>query len=237
MNLMMNLTIKRSKRRSTAIAIYPDLRVLVRAPLRASDAEINQFIEKHQSWIEKKLLAFHSLEKAKIREFKDGEVFSILGTRYSLAIVSGTQNAMTILDDKLVVCIANRLKNKPTQDSVRKILEKNLSKLALTLLEDRVRFFANLLEVKPKSVSVRNYKNKWGICKLSGDLVFNWRIILADYAIFDYVIVHELCHLIEFNHSPRFWSHVASLIPNYKEVKKELKRASFSGELELERFS
>ena len=80
-----------------------------------------------------------------------------------------------------------------------------------------------IIGVTPKSVSVCSYKSRWGSCSVNGDLSYNWRIILAPHRIVDYVVVHELCHLLEHNHSPRYWKHVAHHVPDYKDCREWLK--------------
>jgi predicted metal-dependent hydrolase len=112
-------------------------------------------------------------------------------------------------------------------------LKKTYPFLALEKFKARIAHYAPLLQVAPKSVAVRNYKSRWGTCKSTGDLIFNWRLILASDEIFDYVVVHELSHLKQFNHSPAFWNTVGSVFPHYKKVRKELKLASLRQELDF----
>ena len=74
-----------------------------------------------------------------------------------------------------------------------------------------------------RSIAVRNQKTRWGSCSRRGNLSFNWRILLLDSREQDYLIVHELCHLAEFNHSPRFWALVARTVPEYKAIRRAMK--------------
>ena len=75
-------------------------------------------------------------------------------------------------------------------------------------------------------VAIKNSKTRWGSCSKKGNLNFNYKIALLPLELADYVIVHELCHLGEFNHSPKFWKLVQMAVPNYKEVKRKFKRVS-----------
>lgn len=73
------------------------------------------------------------------------------------------------------------------------------------------------------SVKVKSYKSSWGSCSRSGDISFHWAIIMAPHYIVDYVVVHELCHMIHHNHSPAFWQQVEKVLPNYSECRGWLK--------------
>lgn len=94
---------------------------------------------------------------------------------------------------------------------------------AMKTILPRLSQFASMLKVSPSEVKVRSYNSRWGACRQDGRVIFNWRIIQAPLEIVDYVIIHELCHLKHMNHSKQFWNSVASLCPNYKELRKWLK--------------
>ncbi|MFZ2187161.1 MAG: M48 family metallopeptidase [Candidatus Moraniibacteriota bacterium] len=94
---------------------------------------------------------------------------------------------------------------------------------AKKLIGERLAYFQPAYPVTWKRVSVRNQKTRWGSCSRSGNLSFNYRLLLLPAHLCDYVIVHELCHLVEMNHSPRFWALVARTFPDYRELRRELK--------------
>jgi len=87
----------------------------------------------------------------------------------------------------------------------------------------RTEEIAKKMSVTPNSVRINNAKSRWGSCSADKNISYSWRLIMADEEAVDYVIVHELAHIIEMNHSPRFWTIVGSVIPNYKDCKKRLK--------------
>ena len=87
-------------------------------------------------------------------------------------------------------------------------------------------FFAQLYGVKYRKVAIRNQKSKWGCCSIARNLNFNYKVSLLPKDQRDYIVVHELCHLIEFNHSKKFWAEVERTIPNYKELRKRIKSVS-----------
>ncbi|RJQ31645.1 M48 family peptidase [Candidatus Parcubacteria bacterium] len=95
---------------------------------------------------------------------------------------------------------------------------------ALELAKERVNFFNQFYQAKFKKISVKNQKARWGSCSTKGNLNFNYKILFLPEKARDYIIVHEICHLREFNHSKNFWNLVRQTIPDYLEIKKELKR-------------
>lgn len=94
---------------------------------------------------------------------------------------------------------------------------------ARKLIETRLAYFQECYGVSWKRVSVRNQKTRWGSCSREGNLSFNYRLLYLPPHLADYVIVHELCHLLEFNHSPKFWALVGRSIPDYRELRRELR--------------
>lgn len=95
---------------------------------------------------------------------------------------------------------------------------------AFCLIQERVSYFNKIYAFKYNKINIKNQKTRWGSCSKKGNLNFNYRIIFLPENIRDYVIVHELCHLKEFNHSKKFWNLVGKIIPDYLRIRKELKR-------------
>ncbi len=95
---------------------------------------------------------------------------------------------------------------------------------ALALAQKRIEYFNKIYGFKFNKISIKNQKTRWGSCSRKGNLNFNYKIALFPERLADYIIVHELCHLKEFNHSPNFWNLVASAVPDYLDIRNELKR-------------
>ena len=119
-----------------------------------------------------------------------------------------------------------KLKNVPVQKEKtpsEKRLEAIYRKAAREYFPKRVSHYAHMLGVTYGKISIRDQKTRWGSCSSEGNLSFNWRLILAPPDVLDYVVIHELCHRKEMNHSKEFWALVESLMPDYKERRKWLR--------------
>ena len=95
---------------------------------------------------------------------------------------------------------------------------------ALKFANERVNYYSKIYKVKFNRITIKNQKTKWGSCSKKRNLNFNYKILLLPQHIADYIVVHELCHLKEFNHSKRFWNLVAEIIPDYLEIRKEIRK-------------
>ena len=110
----------------------------------------------------------------------------------------------------------------------KRVKRKNLNyikykKDAAILVKERLGYFNTFYNYKLGRVAIRNQKTRWGSCSKKGNLNFNYKIVLITPKQADYIIVHELCHLKEFNHSQRFWDLVAKAVPDYKEIRSSLR--------------
>lgn len=115
-------------------------------------------------------------------------------------------------------------KSAKDKSDYEKRLEEPYRKAAKEYIPKRVAYYADLLGVTYGTISIRDQKTRWGSCSTKGNLNFNYRLMLAPPKVLDYVVIHELCHRKEMNHSPKFWAHVESVMPDYKEYRKWLKK-------------
>jgi len=173
--MMGNIEIIRSKRRSIAVEIRSDLRVVVRAPMRMKNKDIQRFIEEKSAWIEK------HLEIAKARQAERPPAF--------------------------------------TDEQIR-----GFADAAVIDIPRRVERFSAQMGVSVGRVTIRSQKTRWGSCSAKGNLNFNCLLMLCPEDVRDYVVVHELSHRKEFNHSPRFWEQVEQVLPDYRERRRWLKK-------------
>ncbi len=129
--------------------------------------------------------------------------------------------------------IINKIKNLPVIDNKKIIKTSRESYLkhkedARKLITERINYFNNFYKFKFNRIAIKNQKTLWGSCSQDGNLNFNYILALLPRKILDYVVVHEMCHLWHFDHSKDFWSLVKLTIPDYKEIRKEIKSIHFS---------
>ena len=148
----------------------------------------------------------------------DGSKILIEGVPHVIRLNQGAKSFGSVENGALNLTLPN-----PADDpSVRGLIRATLSARALERIRERVDHFAPRLGVHPGRIAIREQKTRWGSCSSKDNLNFNWKLIMAPPQVLDYVVIHELCHLIEFNHSPRFWALVERQMPDYGAWKKWL---------------
>lgn len=198
--------IERSKRKTVALLINSDSTLTVKAPFLVSSIYIEKLINKKQSWITKKVKAIQSRPKPVIREYVNGEGFPYLGKSYRLKITSCSSIQ---LGDYLFF-------PKQETENIKQELTDWYKQQALRKLKSRVSWYSKKMGVNYSSLKLSNAQKQWGSCGRGNTLSFNWRLIMAPLKILDYVVVHELIHIEEKNHSRKFWNHVRVIFPEYK---------------------
>lgn len=209
--------ITRSARRKTvSIIIRANNQVDVLAPKLMPSLLINRFVQEKRSWIDKKL-QYNQTIRANYQPkiFAEDEYFDLLGKSYQLKFMAS----------KITIHLnADKLITPPYQpDKLKKSLAIWYRKQAEQYFQKRCQEIAVDMAVSPASIAVKAYKSRWGSCHHDGRIYFNWRLIMAPVWVIDYVIVHELCHLIHHNHSTYFWQKVEEVMPDYKQAKEWLK--------------
>ena len=216
--------VKRTDRRkSVSISLDGDI-VKVTVPKSLSDNRIKELISKRTSWIKTKLNEQALRQPPKPKEYISGETFPYLGKNYRLKVIEGVVPSIKMVGGYLVATLLSAEKNR--QDTVKYLLENWYLANADKRLKEKTERLSKIVGVTPKSISMKNYKSRWGSCASNGELTYNWRIILTPHRIVDYVVVHELCHLLEHNHSPRYWRHVEHHVPDWKDCRDWLKHCN-----------
>ena len=214
------------------MGIYIDPRrgVVVRAPHFLRVGEILEVVRKRAKWIvEKQEIVKNDSQLNSVKEFVSGEAFSYLGKQYRLKVkkVALEKEARCkFVNGRLLVEIDRQLDGKRVKGIVKTALMKWYLERAEEKIPRRVKLYARQMGAWPERVEIKNYKRQWGSCSHNGFVRFNWKIITAPVTILDYVIVHELCHLIYPNHSAQFWEKLQTIIPNYKNRRNKLKEHS-----------
>ena len=207
--------IERSNRKTLSLTVLKDGVVLVKAPISMKDETINKFIEDKQEWIRSKLLIINNT-RSKFDDILHYQKFLLYGNKYSV-LIDDVKRIETNDDFQIVV------PNKTEPENILKSLKSWYKKIAKQILQDRLAFVESRVKLKSKALRISDSKGKWGSCNSLGVICFNWRVVMLPPKIIDYVIVHELCHLVEMNHSKKFWSLVERFLPNYQELKKQIK--------------
>ncbi len=187
-----------------------------------SEERIRDLITKRTPWIESKLKEQSEKYILKPNKYINGEVFSYLGKDYRLKVITGDRVSIKMKNGYLVAIILDTVAEQE-QEQIKPLLEDWYQSHAEVLLKEKIKRFTKVIGVTPKSVSVKNYKSSWGSCSNRGEISFNWRIILAPHRIIDYVVIHELCHLLEHNHSSRYWKLLEQHVPDWRDCRDWLK--------------
>lgn len=199
--------IVRSKRKTLALIVKADGSVIVRAPLRASQRLIREFVEKHRQWIETKQAEALATLPLAPRQYAPGETCLYLGIAYPLEIVEGQKEGVTL--DETFKLSASR------QGEAAAAFERWYRARARQVISERVEFFARQQDFQYKGIKITSARTRWGSCSVTGSLSFSWRLILAPLPVVDYVVVHELVHTVFHNHSKQFWNKVGVIMPDY----------------------
>lgn len=196
------------------------------APWLISNKGIQVFIDQHKHWIEKHWVKIEKFKKIRPEfHYKSGDTFYYFGEPVTLD-VSPTKNkrpSIKIRGDKMLITLHSDIGKQEGINSIKKAIEEFYRKKAEEVIRDRLDFFNENYGFSFNRVTMRDQKSRWGSCSRLKNLNFNWRLIMAPIEIIDYVVVHELCHLKEMNHSARYWALVSRTLPEHKKSRKWLK--------------
>jgi predicted metal-dependent hydrolase len=230
-NKQINYEIIRANRKKTvAIYVGPAI-VTVRAPKRLSEEKIHSLIRKKARWIfdrQERIKRERALHPPK--QCVNGESFLYLGKMYRLRVIltkNGADNLCHLRNGHLQVKIGTHLKGNETNDAVRETLTAWYKERVKSKIIERLPRLTRQLGRWPTSIQIKDQKSRWGSCSRNGVVRFNWKIIMAPVPVMDYLIVHELCHLIHQNHSAAYWKEVEAVLPDYKKMRDWLRIHNF----------
>jgi len=197
-------------------------KIIVKAILYASTTEVQNLVERKADWIAGKTELAEKLQKDKpVHHYISGEVFYYRGKPLTLNLIVNQDRTHIMIkkqaDTLLVVS--------PTGESdvIKSAVIKWYRKQAREVLQQKVFYFQRFIGKSIGDIRIKEQKSRWGSCSSKGNLNFNWKIIMAEDEIIDYLVVHELCHRLYMNHSREFWNSVERIIPDYKTKEKWLK--------------
>jgi len=189
--------------------------LIVRAPYLTSEDYIYKLISRKESWIRAKLDYFKQRQgQVLVRQFIPGEEFMYLGQTYRL-VAADLPKAIVLDKDLMIsqVVLAN------AQDHI----ENWYRAQALEHITQRVGYWAQITGLKYRSIRINSATTRWGSCGYKDGLNFTWRLIMAPARVVDYVVIHELMHLKQKNHSRKYWAEVAKVMPDYRQDERWLK--------------
>ena len=195
-------------------------KVIVKAPNAISENRIRNFINSKEEWINKKLKDFEK-KSFKEKSYVSGEVFKVLGNDYTLNIEYGDFEKASVNLDKgyINICVSENCETA----KIKELIEKMYYKIALMIVDKSVNMWKNILKIAPDVVVIKKLKTAWGKCNSKRKITINPDLMKYDQRVIDYVVLHEFCHLRYMNHSKDFWNMVGKFMPDYKDLKKELK--------------
>ncbi|MET3589016.1 putative metal-dependent hydrolase [Bartonella silvatica] len=186
-------------------------RICVTTPPAVSLCVVQAFVEKHRSWIESRFT--HAQNSHQDFYLKEGSTIPILGIAHTIRHKAGrgiTEIVTGDMEQGAQIIVYGHLEHLPRR--VADILKKQ-AELIITPL---VGYYAHKVERKVKSICYKDTRSRWGSCSIRGNLSFSWRLIMAPKEIVEYVVAHEVAHLIEMNHGPKFWDLCERLYPGSK---------------------
>jgi hypothetical protein len=207
----------RSRRRSIELIVTEDARLVVRAPLRTPQGFIEELLDKKRGWIIRKMIEAGNRAVLKPRQFRDGETLLYLGQHYRMQTTDSAGIYVQFLDGIFHV-------PKQTVPYAARFMKIWYKKETLNLVRQRCLYFSDIFGFAPKSVSISNAEKRWGSCGPGGTLNFSWRLSMAPPEIIDYLVVHEMAHVMHPNHSKLFWATVETILPDYRSNRKWLKQ-------------
>lgn len=208
-------------RKTLGIKVHPDMRVQVLAPIDAVEKDIYLKVKTKAPWIIKQVELFRSyLPKTPIRKYVSGETHLYLGRQYKLKIVS--ENISTVKAYRGMLWVQA---NNPTSLIVENMLQQWYKERADIIfnevLEDVLPLFKRYNIGKPK-LFIRAMAKRWGSCTPAGKIILNTELIKAPKGSIEYVVIHELCHLVHYNHTKQFFDLQNKLMPDWKKWKDRL---------------
>jgi len=213
----------RTDRRKSADIRVEEGAVSIVVPVTTSIERIDQLLIAKRQWIREKIALQHEMAPISDKQFVSGEAFPYPGRNYPLKVECGNFAPVRLVKGRLVVSMPEGIQQ---PHMVLNALGRWYKRQAEQKLTKKVERFAPMVGVEPAEVGIRSFKSCWGSCTTKGALEFNWTIMLAPNRMVNYVVIHELCHLIRHDHSPEFWREMARVMPEYHRCREWLRANS-----------
>lgn len=215
-----------SNRKTIGIVIERDRSVVIRAPHHTSKEIIAETVKKRSRAILQKINHHQKYPlQMQTKEFVSGESLLHLGKPYQLFVVDEPVDGV-IFDSKFIISRKN-------QRRAKQLLQDWYHYSATEIIVPKAVSIAKQIGVSFNKINILDLKYRWGSCTPKDNIHFNWRLIKAPMNVIEYIIVHELTHLLETNHTPEFWNRVRTSLPQYASAKKWLRSYGYELEVDL----
>lgn len=206
----------RSKRKTVALVVGRDARLIVRAPFRFPLRNVDVFLREKREWIDGAMKRMRERQQVSAHSYEPGDQFWFLGEKYALRF-SGTDRESVAFRDGACV-VAERFRA-----HARERITAWYNRAAKNILVKRVRYFSEKHLFDVKSVTINRARTRWGSCSGEGRINFSFRLVMAPLSVIDSVVAHELAHLAHRNHSREFWKEVSRILPGFEKDRKWLR--------------
>ena len=215
--------VKYAKRKSLMIKLELPGGICVTAPYGMVERDVLEAVMSKKKWIEKRLREIEEVGIDSVnKEYENGEKFLYLGRACSLDIKRDKacrKAIVALLGDSLIIRIDSY-----DAKEVKGSIEDWYRRKTKEIISERVESYQKHFDQRPIDIRIKRQKCRWGSCSFAHRLNFNLKCAMAPIGVIDYIVVHEMCHMVHFNHSKEFWTFVESVLPGYKEPKAWLKK-------------
>lgn len=212
----------------TSMGIYIDVygNVEIQVPKGTSDELILQLLEEKWDWIQQKTTEMKDRTLGqKVKVYDHGETFLYLGDEYPIQVsqdITIKQDYVVLEEDKLYIYVKEL-----EDEKIKQALKRFYYQQCKTLVERSIRSYQSNFKIKPRSIRISDNNRNWGTCDSRQQLTFNWKLAMAPLKVIDYVVVHEMCHMVHLNHDRSFWRLVGKIIPEYEQMENWLALSSW----------
>lgn len=215
----------RSKRRKTAQIRVQAEKIEVRIPCWVTDKWVEKWVSERSEWIYKKWNEVCDASNLFNIQIKKGALIPLLGKSYQLTWKTEAKSSVNF-NEKLIQVTLSGKSGKPEEEQVKQKLEAWYKQKAVVHFQHRLEYWQKQMGLYCNSMKIKGYKRRWGCCSGAGEISFNWKLIFANAELIDYVVIHEIAHLQQMNHSKAFWLLVEKYCVDWKLHRKELNNRS-----------
>lgn len=199
--------------------------MVVKAPFWVPDVFIQNFIKEKEDWIVRQLQKI-TAAKPSSKKFIEGEPHLFLGRELPLKIVTQKNPTRAMIEDRdthFLASVYHGYDQDRQTNEIKNALLRFYLEQGIAIITEKANYFSELLGVRYSEIKLKEVSSIWGSCSASNNLSFNRKLIMAPHYIIDYVVIHEVCHMRERNHSSRFWALVCRLDPEYRHHRRWLR--------------